>query len=137
MSQHLPNNDTSLSQANSISDNSNRPVNSANPATSVKSPHDKPIHKTGNDLSLSLFPRWIRSNRMGSLAAGFAIAAWAQLSLSSKIALLSMSMAWVSCYCALVQDLYFLHHYQDSSPHALAARYRSLALPSLGPYVLR
>lgn len=79
MSQHLPNNDTSLSQANSISDNSNRPVNSANPATSVKSPHDKPIHKTGNDLSLSLFPRWIRSNRMGFLAAGFAIAAWAPI----------------------------------------------------------
>ena len=79
MSQHLPNNDTSLSQANSISDNSNRPVNSANPATSAKSPHDKPIHKAGNDLSLSLFPRWIRSNRMGFLAAGFAIAAWAPI----------------------------------------------------------
>ena len=76
MLQHLPNNNTSLSQANSISDNSNRPVNSA---TSVKSPHDKPIHKAGNDLSLSLFPRWIRSNRMGFLAAGFAIAAWAPI----------------------------------------------------------
>lgn len=76
MSQHLPNNNTSFSQANSISDNSNRPANSA---TSVKSPHDKPIHKAGNDLSLSLFPRWIRSNRMGFLAAGFAIAAWAPI----------------------------------------------------------
>lgn len=79
MSQHLPNNDTSLSQANSISDKSNRPVNSATTATSVKSPQGKPVQKVGNDLSLSLFPRWIRSNRMGFLAAGFAIAAWAPI----------------------------------------------------------
>ena len=79
MSQHLPNNDTSLSQANSISDKSNRPVNSATTATSVKSPQGKPVQKEGNDLSLSLFPRWIRSNRMGFLAAGFAIAAWAPI----------------------------------------------------------
>ena len=76
MLQHLPNNNTSLSQANSISDNSNRPANSA---TSAQSPHGTPIHKAGNDLSLSLFPRWIRSNRMGFLAAGFAIAAWAPI----------------------------------------------------------
>lgn len=76
MSQHLPNNDTSFSQATPTSNNSNRPANSAN---SAQSTHCKPIHKAGNDLSLSLFPRWIRSNRMGFLAAGFAIAAWAPI----------------------------------------------------------
>lgn len=79
MLQHLPNNDTSFSQAPHTSDNSNRPVNSATTATSVKSPQGKPVQKVGNDLSLSLFPRWIRSNRMGFLAAGFAIAAWAPI----------------------------------------------------------
>lgn len=77
MSQHLPTNDTSISQA--TSNNTNRPEDSATTATSVKSPHGKPIHKAGNDLSLSLFPRWIRSNRVGFLAAGFAIAAWAPI----------------------------------------------------------